>query len=312
MSLDLYSTIYQTIGNTPVVKLNSVVPANAADVYLKMESFNPTGSYKDRMAWAMIEEAEKRGELKSGMSVLEYTGGSTGTSLAFVCAGKGYPFNVVSTDATAKEKLDTMKAFGANLIMEQSVDGKTTPELIKRMIKKATELSKDPSTYFTDQLNNNDSILGYESIGRELVKQFEEITAFCGMVGTAGMIMGVSKSLKKANKKTKIIVLEPAESPFLSSGESGPHNVEGTGIGFAPPLLDKKFYDEIRTVKEEEGRQMARSLAKQEGIFVGTSSGLNVVGAIKLAKELGPGNNVVTVAVDTGLKYLDGDLFSGE
>lgn len=258
----------------------------------------------------MIEEAEKRGELKSGMTVVEFTGGSTGSSLAFICAGKGYPFSVVSNDAVAKEKLDTMRAFGANLTLEKSINGKITPDLIKRMIKKASELSEDPSTYFTDQLNNNDSIIGYEGIGDELIKQLGDIDIFCGMVGTAGMIMGVSKSLKKANMKTRIVVLEPAESPFLSSGNAGPHNVEGTAIGFIPPLLDKNLYDEVRTVKEEDGRKMARLLAKQEGIFIGISSGLNVVAAIELAKELGPGKKVVTVAVDTGLKYLSGTLFT--
>lgn len=310
MVSDFYETIYQTIGKTPVVKLNSVVPDDAAEVFLKMESFNPTGSYKDRMALAMIEEAEKRGELKQGMTVVEYTGGSTGSSLAFVCAGKGYQLNVVTSDAFAKEKLDTMRAFGANLILEESVNGKITPDLVPRMIKKATELSEAASTYFTDQLNNNDSITGYEAIGEELVNQFEEIDAFCGMVGTAGMIMGVSKALKKANRSTRIVVLEPAESPFISSGKTGTHGVEGTGIGFMPPLLDKNLYDEVRAINEEDGRSMVRKLASQEGIFVGISSGLNVVGAIELAKELGTGKKVVTVAVDTGLKYLNGTLFT--
>ena len=310
MALDVVNTIYDAIGKTPLVKLKSIVPEGAADVFLKMESLNPTGSYKDRMALSMIEEAEKRGELKQGMTVVEYTGGSTGSSLAFVCAGKGYQFNVVSSDAFAKEKLDTMRAFGANLILEDSIDGKITPDLVPRMIKKAIELSKAPSTYFTDQLNNNDSIVGYEGIGDELVQQFEEIDAFCGMVGTAGMIMGVSKALKKAKRTTRIVVLEPDGSPFISSGKSGSHHVEGTGIGFIPPLLDKNFYDEARAINEEEGRKMVRLLALQEGIFVGTSTGLNVVGAIELAKELGKGKKVVTIAVDTGLKYLNGNLFS--
>ena len=310
MSSSIYDTIYQTIGKTPVVKLNSVVSDNAADVFLKMESFNPTGSYKDRMALAMIEEAEKRGELKSGMTVVEYTGGSTGSSLAFVCAGKGYQFNVVSSDAFAKEKLDTMRAFGANLILEDSINGEITPDLVPRMIKRATQLSEAPSTYFTDQLNNHDSIVGYEKIGEELLNQFKQIDAFCGMVGTAGMLMGVSKSMKKANRRTKIVAIEPDESPVISTGQTGTHHIEGTGIGFVPPLLDKTLYDEIRTVKEAKGRKMVRLLASEEGIFVGISSGANVVVAIELAKELGPGKTVVTVAVDTGLKYLNGTLFS--
>jgi cysteine synthase A len=272
----------QAIGNTPVVRLQKVVPHTSAEALVKLEFFNPTGSYKDRMALAMIEEAEARGTLRPGMRVVEYTGGSTGSSLAFVCAVKGYPFIAVSSDAFAREKLQTMRAFGAELIILPSHEGLITPDLTPRMIAKA----------------------------RELVQQVEgPIHAFCGSVGTAGMLMGVARVLRQANSQARIVALEPASAAFISTGRAGDHHVEGIGIGFAPPLLDAAFYDEALGIDEEEARQMARRLAREEGIFAGVSSGLNVVGALQLAQELGPGYTVVTVAVDTGLKYLDGDLY---
>lgn len=300
----------QAIGDTPVVRLHKVVPHTSAEVLVKLEFFNPTGSYKDRMALAMIEEAEARGELRPGMRVVEYTGGSTGSSLAFVCAVKGYPFLAVSSDAFAREKLQTMRAFGAEVIVLPSQGGMVTPDLTPRMIAKARELAADENTYWTDQLNNPDIITGHERLGRELVQLVEgPIHAFCGSVGTAGMLMGVARALRQADSQARIIALEPASAAFISTGQAGDHHVEGIGIGFAPPLLDVAFYDEARGIDEEEARQMARRLAREEGIFAGVSSGLNVVGALQLAQELGPGHTVVTVAVDTGLKYLDGDLY---
>ena len=309
-SSSVKTSILQTIGSTPIVKLQKVVPSNSADVLVKLEYFNPTGSYKDRMALAMIEEAEKRGTLRPGMTVVEYTGGSTGSSLAFVCAVKGYTFRVVSSDAFAKEKLDTMRAFGAQLEIEPSKNGKITPDLVPRMIARARSIAQSGSTYFTDQLNNADTIRGYAQIGYELLQQFPEpIAAFCGAVGTAGMLMGVSQALKEADPDTRIVALEPATSPIISVGTAGDHHVEGIGIGFIPPLLDENRFDEARGIDEGSAREMARRLAREEGIFAGISSGLNVVGALQVAQELGPGHTVVTVAVDTGLKYLAGDLY---
>lgn len=303
------STLH-AIGNTPVVRLQKVAPPTSAEVLVKLEFFNPTGSYKDRMALAMIEEAEARGTLRPGMRVVEYTGGSTGSSLAFICAVKGYPFIAVSSDAFAREKLQTMRAFGAELLILPSHEGLVTPDLTPRMIAKARELAGEENTYWTDQLNNADIITGHERLGRELVEQVEgPIHAFCGSVGTAGMLMGVARVLRQADSQARIIALEPASAAFISTGQAGDHHVEGIGIGFAPPLLDAAFYDEARGIDEEEARQMARRLAREEGIFAGVSSGLNVVGALQLAQELGPGHTVVTVAVDTGLKYLDGDLY---
>jgi cysteine synthase A len=299
------------IGNTPVVKLQKIVPAGNADVFVKLEYFNSTGSYKDRMALAMIEEAEKRGDLRPGMSVVEYTGGSTGSSLAFVCAVKGYNFKVVSSDAFAREKLQTMKAFGAELYLEPSEGGLITPDLIPRMIEKAKEIAKSKDCYFTDQFNNTDSIIGYRTIGTELLTQIDRpIDVFCGGVGTAGMLMGVSQALRAADSTVKIVALEPASAPLISAGRLGSHHVEGIGVGFIPPLLDSELFDEARAIDETEARSMARLLAKEEGIFAGVSSGLNVVGALQLAEELGSGKTVVTVAVDSGLKYLAGDLYA--
>jgi len=306
-------SILHAIGSTPVVRLNKVVPPNCADILVKLEYYNPTGSYKDRMALAVIEEAERRGDLKPGMTVVEYTGGSTGSSLAFVCAVKGYRFHVVSSDAFAAEKLQTMRVFGADLEIVSSQDGQVTPDLIPRMIERARTIAESEPSYFTDQIHNSDSIKGYEAIGRELVEQVDgSIHAFCASVGGAAMLMGVAHILRHANPSTKVVALEPASAPLLSKGFSGTHHVEGIGIGLVPPLLDNSYCDEARGIDEVDARQMAWRLAREEGIFAGTSSGMNVLGAIELAQELGPGHTVVTVAVDTGLKYLSGDLYGHE
>ena len=301
----------EAIGNTPIVKLNKVVPDYAADVWVKLEGGNPTGSYKDRMALAIIEGAEIRGDLKQGMTVVEYTGGSTGSGLAFVCAVKGYKFHVVSSDAFAKEKLDTMRAFGAKLEVIHSQSGKINSKLINQMIDRAKELATKDDYFFSDQLNNADIIKGFEKMGLEILKQIDgSIDAFTCSVGTAGAFMGVSNILLDSDKDTKIVALEPASAPYYSKNQSdGDHHVEGIGLGFELPLLDKNNYHEARGIDESEAREMAKLLASEEGIFGGTSSGLNVVGAIQLAEELGKGKTVVTIAVDTGLKYLTGNLF---
>ena len=300
----------EAIGNTPVVQLQHIVPSNHASVFVKLEYFNPTGSYKDRMALAMIEQAEQRGTLRAGMTVVEYTGGSTGSSLAFVCAVKGYKFHVVSSDAFAPEKLKTMSALGAQLDIIVSHSGNITSDLIPKLIARAKEIGVNDDCYMTDQFNNKDSLLGYEKIGEELLHQFPQgIEAFCGGVGIGGMLMGVARVLKRTNPQTRIVALEPASSPVLSEGRAGEHHVEGLGVGFVPPLLDNTLYDEARGIHEAEARDMCRRLAKEEGLLVGTSTGLNVVAAVNLASELGPDKSVVTVACDTGLKYMAGDLF---
>lgn len=307
---DVVESVLRTIGHTPVVKLRRLAPADGADVYVKLEYFNPTGSYKDRMAASMVEGAEQRGALKPGMRVIEFTGGSTGSSLAMVCAIKGYPFVPLCSDAFAQEKIRTMEAFGADVLLEPSDGGKVTPALFDRFRARIKTMAAEPDTFWTDQFNNADALIGYGGIGRELVEQLGSFDVFCGATGTAGMLVGVSRALKAAGCRARIVALEPASSPAITQGRGGPHRVEGTAPGYVPPHLTKDDYDEARAIDEEEGRVMARRLAREEGIFAGTSSGLNVVAALQLARELGPGKRVATVAVDTGLKYLAGDLFT--
>lgn len=301
----------EAIGNTPLVQLRRVIPAGGARIFIKLEYCNPTGSYKDRMARSVIEGAERRGVLKPGMRVVEYTGGSTGGSLAMVCAVKGYRFTPVSSDAFSREKLDTMRAMGAEPIVVPSVNGAITPDLWVRMKEEITRQAAQPGTFWADQFNNEDVFEGYAGIACEVLEKLGPgITAFCGAVGTAGMIVGVSRTFKKAGCRARMIALEPAGSPLLTTGKGGAHRVEGTAAGFWPPLLKPGDYDEARAIDEGEARAMARRLAKEEGVFAGTSTGLNVVAAVALAQELGPEATVVTVAVDSGLKYLAGDLYT--
>ena len=303
-------SVLQAIGRTPVTRLNKIVPPGSADVFVKLEYVNPTGSYKDRMALAMIEGAEARGTLKPGMRVVEYTGGSTGSSLAMVCAAKGYDFAPLSSDAFAREKIQTMEAFGATVEIVPSDGGKVTPALFDRFKARIAVLKDQPGTFWTDQFHNTDALKGYSQIGVELLEQLGTIDAFCGGVGTGGMLVGVSRALKAGGCKARIVALEPAGSPVLTTGRGGAHRVEGIAAGFVPPHLKPGDYDEARAIDEEEARAMARKLAREEGIFAGISSGLNVLAALQLARELGPGKRVATVAVDTGLKYLAGDLYA--
>ena len=303
-------SVLQAIGRTPVTRLNKIVPPGSADVFVKLEYVNPTGSYKDRMALAMIEGAEARGALKPGMRVGEYTGGSTGSSLAMVCAAKGYDFSPLSSDAFAREKIQTMEAFGATVEIVPSDGGKVTPALFDRFKARIAVLKDQPGTFWTDQFHNTDALKGYSQIGVELLEQLGTIDAFCGGVGTGGMLVGVSRALKAGGCKARIVALEPAGSPVLTTGRGGAHRVEGIAAGFVPPHLKPGDYDEARAIDEAEAREMARKLAREEGIFAGISSGLNVLAALQLARELGPGKRVATVAVDSGLKYLAGDLYA--
>jgi cysteine synthase A len=304
-------SVLHAIGRTPLMRLRAVVPSGAADVLVKLEFYNPTGSYKDRMALAMIEGAERRGVLRKGMRVVEFTGGSTGSSLAMVCAAKGYKALLLSSDAFAEEKLKTMTAFGAELRIVPSEGGKVTPLLFERFRKEIAVLAAEPDTFWTDQFNNVDSLDGYAGIGRELLEQTGgSVDAFCGGVGTGGMLAGVIRALREGGSRARIVALEPASSPAMTEGRGGPHHVEGIATGRIPPHMAGKPYDEARAIREEDARSMARRLAREEGLLVGTSSALNIVAAIDLARELGPGKVVTTVAVDTGLKYLAGDLFA--
>jgi cysteine synthase len=303
-------SVLKAIGGTPVVRLRRVVAPGAAEVLVKLESLNPTGSYKDRMALAMIEGAEARGVLRPGVRVVEFTGGSTGSSLAMVCAAKGYRFVVLSSDAFSREKLLTMEAMGAELRIVPSDGGKVTPALFERFKEEIAVLASEPDTFWTDQFHNEDAVSGYMGIGRELLQQTGgRLDAFCGAVGTGGMLRGVWRALREAGSRARIVALEPLSSPALTAGRGGAHRVEGIGTGSVPPHMADRLYDEARAIDEADARAMARRLAREEGLLVGTSSGLNIAAAVQLARELGPGLTVATVAVDTGLKYLAGDLF---
>jgi len=307
------ASVLQAIGRTPLVRLVRVVPPGSAEVLVKLESINPTGSYKDRMALAMIEGAETRGTLRPGMRVVEFTGGSTGSSLAMVCAAKGYRFVALSSDAFAREKLLTMTAFGAELRMIASDGGKVTPALFERFRAEIAKLAAEPDTFWTDQFHNTDALNGYADIGRELYQQADgRVDVFCGAVGTGGMLAGVARALREAGSRARIVALEPTESPAMTQGRGGAHRVEGIGTGSIPPHVAARPYDEARAIDEPAARDMARRLARDEGLLVGTSSGLNVAAAVQLARELGPGKVVATVAVDSGLKYLAGDLFESQ
>ena len=302
--------ILRAIGNTSMVRLRKVVPAGCADIFVKLEWENPTGSMKDRMAEAVISRAEEDGRLKPGDTVVEYTGGSTGTSLALVCAAKGYPIKIVTSDAFSAEKLAHMRALGAELTLVPSEGGLTTKKLILDMIEKARELSRAPHSYWTDQLNNQDSIAGYHPLGEEIWGQTEgQVDAFVHCVGTAASSRGVATVLKRHKPGIKVVVVEPAESSVLLGGQAGPHKIEGVGIGYTSPLWDPTLVDEIMAVKTDDAKAMARRLAREEALFAGTSSGANVVAAIRVAERLGAGAKVVTLMVDSGLKYLSTDVY---
>jgi cysteine synthase A len=302
--------ILQAIGNTSIVRLRKVVPPRCADILVKLEWENPTGSVKDRMAQAVISRAEADGRLKPGYTVVEYTGGSTGTSLALVCAAKGYRIQIVSSDAFSREKLDHMVALGAELTLVPSEGGLTTKKLILDMVEAARALSQEPHTYWTDQLHNHDSIAGYYSLGEEIWSQTKgEIDAFVHCVGTAASSRGVATVLKRHKPGIKIVAVEPAESSVLRGGQPGPHKIEGVGIGYTPPLWEPALVDEILPVKTDAAKDMARRLAREEALFAGTSSGANVVAAIQVAERLGPEARVVTLMVDSGLKYLSTDVY---
>jgi cysteine synthase A len=302
--------ILNAVGNTSLVRLRKVVPPQGAAILVKLEWENPTGSLKDRMAQAVISLAEEDGRLKPGDTVVEYTGGSTGTSLALVCAARGYHLQIVSSDAFSKEKLDHMAALGAELTLVPSEGGLTTRKLILEMIEVARTLSQAPHTYWTDQLNNHDSIAGYYSLAEEIWSQTRgNIDAFVHCVGTGASSRGVATVLKRYRPTIKIVVVEPAESSVLLGGQPGPHKIEGVGIGYTPPLLDRTLVDEILPVKTDEAKEMARRIAREEALFAGTSSGANVVAAIQVAERLGPDANVVTLMADSGLKYLSTDVY---
>ncbi len=302
--------ILDAIGNTSMVQLRNVVPPDCAKIFVKLESENPTGSLKDRMANAVISRAEADGRLRRGGTVVEYTGGSTGTSLALVCAAKGYRSHIVSSDAFSQEKLDHMAALGAQLTLVPSEGGRTTKKLILDMIEAARALSRLPNTYWTNQLTNEDSVGGYYPLGEEIWRQTNgSVDAFVHCAGTAASSRGVATVLKRYRSRIRTVVVEPAESAVLLGGPPGPHKIEGVGIGYTPPLWEPSVVDEVIAIATDDAKAMTRRLAHEEAVFGGTSSGANVLAAIQVGVRLGPQATVVTLIADSGLKYLSTDVY---
>jgi cysteine synthase A len=301
----------KSIGNTPLIKLGWLPEPCCAEIYVKWEGANPTGSMKDRMALSMIEGAERRGELKPGGRVVEYTGGSTGSSLAMVCACKGYKAHFVSSDAFAEEKLRFMRAFGAELDILPSENGLITAKLIDQLVERAEELSYESGTFWTDQFNNVDNKNAYHQMAREIIDVLgKDIDEFVAGVGTGGCFSGNAEVFKAQIPGIRCIAVEPSNVRALSGGDtSGKHKLEGIGAGFVPSICRLDLADEIISVSDEDAYETARNLARIEGIFGGTTSGANVWAALQRAKILGPEKKIVTVICDSGLKYLDGDLY---
>ena len=301
----------KAVGNTPLIKLERLPDPESAEIFVKYEGGNPTGSMKDRMALAMIEGAERRGELGSGGTVVEYTGGSTGASLAMVCANKGYRAHFISSDAFAEEKLLTMKAFGAELEIIPSEGGLITAKLIDDMIARAKELSQAQNTYWTDQINNVDNRNAYHNMAREILEELgHEMDEFITGVGTGGCLSGNAEILKSEIPDIRCIAIEPLNVRFLSGGDiSGTHKLEGIGLGFVPSIYRSDLVDKVIPVSDADACETAAKLARMEGIFGGTTSGANVWAALQRARILGPGKRIVTVIIDSGLRYLNGDLY---
>jgi cysteine synthase A len=304
-------TAFSQVGNTPIVKLGQLSPASGGNIWLKIESGNPTGSYKDRMAIALIGNALIRGDLRPEQTVVEYTGGSTGSALAFACAAYGINFTAIFSDAFSLIKQKTMEAFGAQVLVEPSHGKGITPELIHRMKQRAYAYVEEVGGYYADQFGSPDIVPSYEPLGMEICHDMDDdIDVFCTSIGTGGAIMGVLSGMKKSGQSPKVIGLEPLQSPILTTGTGGSHRIEGIGVGFYPPFLNMDQVDHVRTVDQDEAFAMCRLLASKHGIFCGPSTGLNVAGAIALAKDMIPGQNIVTLGVDSGLKYLSGSAYS--
>jgi len=298
-------SILDVIGNTPLLRLRHCAPANGAELWLKLENLNPTGSVKDRMALSMIEGAERDGLISSGDTVVEYTGGSTGPALALVCRAKGYRALIVMADCFTEERTQLMHALGAEVDLIPSLEGppKVTPQDIQNMVARAAELAARPGHYATDQFNNPYIAPGHrEHLGREIWEQTEgRVTAFCHGMGTAGTVMGVSEALRPHG--VFIQAHEPASSAVISGGEPGPFLIQGW-TGMVMPHWDASKVDHLEPVGDEEALAMTVRLAREEGIFAGISSGANVVGAHRLAERLGPNAVIVSLAADTGFKYM--------
>jgi cysteine synthase A len=302
---ELRRDILQCIGNTSLLALRHIVPANGARILLKLESENLTGSMKDRMALAMIEAPEADGRLKQGGSVVEYTGGSTGVSLSLICAVKGHPLYIVTSDAFAREKLDHMKILGAKLQIIRSEGGGMTEKLTRDMIEAARVIAEETGSYWTDQMNNRDQFAAYHKLAEEIWLQTDgKVDGFVQSVGTAASLRGTAEALRRYNQQISIVAVEPAESAVLSGGQPGAHKIDGIGAGFVVPLWQHGIANQIEQVSTEEATAMAMRLAHEEGVFAGTSTGANVIAGLRLAEQLGADATVVTIMCDTGMKYL--------
>jgi cysteine synthase A len=313
--IQLKRNILQCIGNTSLLPLQKIVPRSGARILLKMESENPTGSMKDRMALAMIEAAEGDGRLKVQGSVVEFTAGSTGVSLSLICAVKGYSLHIVSSDAFAREKLDHMEILGAKLQIVPSEDGRMTEKLVRNMTEAARTITAETGGFCTDQFNNKDQVAAYHKMAEEIWTQAEgQVTGFVQCVGTGASLRGNAEGLHRHNQQIRIVAVEPLESAVLSGGQTGAHKIEGVGAGFVVPLWREDIVDQIERVSTEEAMAMAMRLAREEGLFAGISTGANVIAALRLAEHLGPGTTVVTIMCDTGIKYLKtyGTLLNSE
>jgi cysteine synthase A len=307
------ATVLSGIGHTPLVELRRVVPAGSARVVAKLEWANPTGSMKDRFAFAAVAGAERSGRLRRGGTVVEATMGTTGISLAFVCAAKGYGCEIVFSDAFSSEKRRTMQAYGAHVNDVPSDRQQINEALVKEMLRRAAAIGEQAGHWYCDQLNNHDGVGGYLPLGEELWRQTEGgLAAFVHSVSTGHSLHGVTEALWKHDRGIRIVAVEPAESAVLSGGRSGSHKIEGIGIGFVPPLWRPELVSAVDTVTTAEAKAMARRLAREEGVFAGTSSGANVVAALRQAAKLGPSATVATLIVDSGLKYLSTDLYAQE
>ena len=302
--------VLDAIGHTPLVELTRVPPPGAARVVVKLEYANPTGSMKDRMALAAINAAEADGRLKPGGTVVEYTGGTTGVSLAFICAAKGYQARIVFSDAFSQDKGLMMEALGAEITLVRSGGGGITEKVIRQMIEEARALGVQPGHWWCDQLSNRDALAGYVPLGEEIWEQAQgRVDAFVHCVGTAHSIHGATRGLRKSGARIHVVAVEPAESAVLAGRPGGSHGIDGIGIGFVPPLWEPEEVDELMAVSTADAKAMARRLAAEEGIFAGTSSGANVVAALRVAERLGRGATVATIMVDSGLRYVSTDVF---
>lgn len=302
----IYDSILDTIGETPIVKLNNMTTDNMAQIFVKLESFNPGGSVKDRIALRMIEDAEKNGRLKAGMPIIEPTSGNTGIGLAMVGAAKGYPVTLVMPDTMSVERRKLMQAYGAELVLTPGADG------MKGAIAKAKELAEENNGFIPAQFDNpSNPKVHEETTAREIVDVFEThgLDAFVAGVGTGGTITGVGNELKRMYKEIKIYAVEPVESAVLEGGQPGPHKIQGIGAGFIPSVLDTAVYDEVLAVKGDDAIETAREIAKKEGILVGVSSGAALFAAIEVAKKMNPNQKVLVLLPDNGERYLSTELF---